>query len=208
MEASMTTPQKTAARRERPEVPAERREEEKALILAAQRGDLQAFEALVHRYEKKVYWIAFNLVGDENDARDLTQDTFLRVFKSIDRFRTEFNFYTWIYRITVNLSIDLLRRKGKFIKSSLDEAEVDPPVHEDPAAPLEQEDLKAQVQATLDALPAKYKTVLVLRDLHELSCEEISAIIHCTNATTRWRLHRARELFRARWEATVPAGKG
>ncbi len=182
-----------------------RREEEKALITAIQAGDMSAFEDLVHRYEKKVYWIAFNLVGDEEDARDLAQESFLRVYKAIGRFRTEFNFYTWLYRIVVNLAIDHLRRRGKLTKSSLEDSVEEPPMELDPSRNLEEDDLKARIQNTLDSLPAKYKAVLVLRDLQDLSCEEISKIIHCTNATTRWRLHVAREMFKAKWEAKARA---
>ncbi len=187
------------------ESPAEirrRREEERELIRRCQTGDVDAFQDLVGRYEKKVYWIAFNLVGDVEDARDLAQEAFLRVFKAIERFKLQYNFYTWLYRIVVNLSIDHLRKKGKQQKLSLDECPVDPPVgeHASPERHLNNVELRGGIQDVLDSLPAKYKTVIVLRDIHEMSCADIAKIIHCTGATTRWRLHKAREMFKERWE--------
>lgn len=177
-----------------------RSSEDKELVLACRRGDTTAFETLVKRYEKKVYWIAYNLVGSAEDARDLAQEAFLRVYRSLDKFDLRFNFYTWLYRIAVNLSIDHLRKKGKSGVVSLEEFPVDPAHEAAPDRGLRNEELKRKIQRTLDALPAKYKAVIVLRDVEELSCEEIAKIIDCTNATTRWRLHKARELFRERWE--------
>jgi RNA polymerase sigma-70 factor (ECF subfamily) len=182
----------------------ERRDEERRLIQACQEGDLDAFGDLVRRYEKKVYWIAFNLVGDAEDAQDLAQEAFLRVFKAIERFKLQYNFYTWLYRIVVNLAIDHLRKHGKQQKVSLEECPVDPPTFAGPERHLENIELESRIQSVLDSLPPKYKTVIVLRDIHEMPCAEISKIIHCTNATTRWRLHKAREMFKERWGQRAP----
>ena len=185
------------------ETPAERRrrrEEEDALIRAAQGGDLDAFGRLVQSYERKVYWVAYSLVGDKEDAADLSQEAFLRVFRSLDRFQTQYNFYTWLYRIVVNLAIDHLRKRGKQQSVSLEEFATDVTEDVPVEMPSDVAERRARIAATLDAMPPKYKTVLVLRDIHDLSCEDIGKIIHCTNATTRWRLHKARELFREIWE--------
>jgi RNA polymerase sigma-70 factor, ECF subfamily len=170
-----------------------------ALVSRCRAGDKNAFEILVKRYEKKVFWIAYNLTGSSEDARDLGQEAFLRAYRSLDRFDERYGFYTWLYRITVNLSIDFLRKKGKGETVSLEEFPTDPAGDSPPETNLEAEEVGARIKRTLAALPAKYRAVIVLRDVEELSCEEIARIIGCTNATTRWRLHKARELFRERW---------
>jgi len=174
--------------------------DDRELVLRTRRGDPQAFETLVKRYEKRAYWIAFNLVGSAEDARDLAQEAFLRVFRSLDKFDVRYGFYTWLYRIVVNLSIDRLRRRGKSETVSLEEFPVDPAGENPPERGALNEELRQRISKTLDGLPPKYKAVIVLRDVQELPCEEIAKIVGCTNATTRWRLHKARELFRARWE--------
>lgn len=181
------------------------RAEERELIRRCQDGVPGAFDDLVRRYERKVYWIAFNLVGDQEDARDLQQEAFLRVFKAIGRFKLQYNFYTWLYRIVVNLSIDQLRRRSKQEKVSLDDGPAEVAGMGGPEIDLRNSELGTRIQTVLNLLPAKYKTVIVLRDIHEMSCEEISKIIHCTNATTRWRLHKAREMFKERWRAREQA---
>src|SRR5688572_12985118 len=89
-------------------VPAGPTPDDKELVRAAQTGDMRAFETLVTRYQKKVYWIAYNFVGDAEDATDLAQEAFIRVYRSLNRFDQKYNFYTWLYRIVVNLAIDHL----------------------------------------------------------------------------------------------------
>lgn len=173
---------------------------ETAVIERIQNGEKDAFEVLVKNYEKKVFWIAFNLVNHVEDARDITQDAFLRVFKAIDRFDRKFNFYTWLYRIVVNLAIDRLRKRSKQNAVSIEEFAGDPEVDDRTGADLMNSELGRKIRAILDDMPEKYRTVILLRDVSELSCEDIAEIIKCTNATTRWRLHRAREIFREKWE--------
>lgn len=173
---------------------------ERELVARMQTGDTAAFEVLVKHYEKKVFWIAYNLVNHVEDAKDITQDSFLRVFKAIDRFDLRFNFYTWLYRIVVNLSIDRLRKRGKSNVVSIEEFPTDPEVFDSPDRDIANSELRRKIQTVLQSMPEKYRMVILLRDVHDLSCEDISKIIHCTNATTRWRLHKAREIFRARWE--------
>lgn len=175
-------------------------EEERALIIKIQGGDSQAFEVLVKEYETRVYWIAFNLVGCREDAEDIAQEAFIRVHRNVERFDLRFNFYTWLLRIVVNLSIDRLRNKGKRRAVSIEEFPSDPPVTESPDAALRNRELGEKIQQVLNTLPAKYRAVIVLRDMQQLACDDIAEIIGCTSATTRWRLHKARSLFRDKWE--------
>ena len=165
-------------------------------LARARQGDRQAFAGLVRRYQRRVYSAALHILGNHGDADDVTQEAFIRVYRSLNRFDQRYNFYTWLYRIVVNLAIDHLRKRKKHEAVSLDEFPVDPEVDVNPAKPLANAELREQIERVLNTLPPKYKTVIILRDVHELSCEEIAKIINCTNATTRWRLHKARELFK------------
>lgn len=174
-------------------------EAERTLIRAIQGGDMDAFETLVKSYEQKVYWVAYGLVGNAEDARDISQDCFLRVYKAIDRFDLRYNFYTWLYRIVVNLSIDRLRKNGKRNAVSIEEFPTDPSHQSTPELALQNTEKGRKILEVLDQLPDKYRTMIVLRDIEEMGCEEIAKIIGCTSATTRWRLHRAREMFKERW---------
>lgn len=175
------------------------------LVLAARTGDQDAFRGLVDRYEKRVFWVARGMVGNDEDARDAAQEAFIRVHRSLERFDTNLKFYTWLYQIVVNLSIDHLRKNAKRRGVSLDAVG---DVGEDVQRPcsLEGAELKTRVAAVLDQLPPKYKAVMVLSDLEGIGAKEIATITGTTHATVRWRHHRARKLFREAWERTY--GKG
>jgi RNA polymerase sigma-70 factor (ECF subfamily) len=175
--------------------------QEIALIQKAQTGDEAAFRELVERYQRRTYWIAHNMVGNYEAAQDISQDAFVRVFRNLQRFDTKKNFYTWLYQIVVNLCIDHLRKESHKRAADLDEVGgVQDEEHKQPLQATERTEVRGRVQKTLNRLPPKYKAVLTLRDIQGFSCEEISQIVGCTNATVRWRLHRARNLFRAIWD--------
>jgi RNA polymerase sigma-70 factor (ECF subfamily) len=175
--------------------------DDRDLIVRAQAGEEPAFAELVERYKKRAYWVAYNLVNNEDEARDISQEAFIRVFRSIGRFDLRYKFYTWLYQIVTNLSIDSLRkRQGRRGVSLDDVAEMtarDAGAHDR----LEKLELKERVAAILDVLPPKYKAVISLREIEGLSSKEIAGIVGSTHATVRWRLHRARALFRDAWEA-------
>ena len=178
-------------------------EAEGELIRACQAGDEDAFAVLVRRYHGRAYWAAYGLLGNEEEARDVTQDAFLRVYRALDRFDFNQNFYTWMYRIVVNLSIDRLRRNAKARNVAIDEVgEIPSPRGADelPARRLEAEETGQEVRAVLDRLPEKYRTVMILRELNGLSCKEIAGIVRSSHATVRWRLHMARKFFKDEWE--------
>ena len=177
---------------------------ETSLIQRCQAGRDEAFRELVDRYQRRVYWIAHNMVGNFETAKEISQEAFVRVFRNIARFDVKKNFYTWLYQITVNLCIDQLRRAshGRTVDLEVIGGMADP-TRRDPSAENERTETGRRVHGALDRLPPKYKAVLTLRDIQGFSCEEIAQVAGCTNATARWRLHRARRLFKAVWE-----GKG
>lgn len=181
---------------------------EVALVQRAQQGDESAFRELVERYQRRTYWIAYNMLHSYEQAQDIAQEAFLRVFRNLPRFDTHKNFYTWLYQIVVNLCIDRLRRASHARSVELSEIGGLTDPKPDPSEATDRRDLRERVLRTLDRLPDRYKAVLVLRDIQGFSGNEIAEIVGCTNATVRWRLHRARKLFKDVWEGrTVRAGR-
>ena len=143
------------------------------------------------------------LVRDEELARDLAQETFWKVYNRLDRFDTSRRFGPWLFRVGVNLGLDLLRRHDPMPTAALDRPAgrdgrqaFDLP---DPDPRLRAE-LAQEVQFMLEKVPVLYRTILVLRDLEGFSSAEVAAIIGRREATVRWRLAKARELFRDLWE--------
>lgn len=175
------------------------------MILA---GDMDAFGELVDRYSDRASWVAYNMVGNYEDARQIAQEGFLRVFRSIKRFKRGMKFYTWLYQIIVNLSIDHLRKHRKVRKVSIENIMEPDAEGGQPDDFVERDEVRRNVRLVLEELPEKYKTVMVLRDIEGLSCKEIAKIIKCTHATVRWRLHRARNIFREIWEKKFEFTKG
>lgn len=165
-------------------------------------GQQDAFSALVARYQKRAYWVAFHVLGRSEDARDVTQEAFVRLFRSLQRYDFGRSFYTWFYRIVMNLAIDCLRKVKSARASSIDDLLARLPDGRAAAGGelMERDEQQGQVWRTLDRLDAKFRAVLVLRDIHGLSCREIAPILRITHATARWRLHRGRQVFREQWE--------
>jgi RNA polymerase sigma-70 factor (ECF subfamily) len=169
-------------------------------------GDKEVFSVLVERYQKRAFWVAYNLLGNAEESQDVTQDAFVRAFRSLGRFDPQRKFYTWFYRIVANLAIDRLRRKSVARAVALEDLGDSIAGGSDPGEPLEQGETRRLVRETLDSLPPKFKAVIVLRDIEGLSCKEIAPVLGTTHATVRWRLHRARQMFREKWERRERGG--
>jgi RNA polymerase sigma-70 factor, ECF subfamily len=165
-------------------------------------GQHDPFAALVARYQKRAFWIAFHVVGRVEDARDVAQEAFVRLFRSLAKYDFSRSFYTWFYRIVMNLAIDCLRKIRSARAGNLDDVLGGLPDARESSgsAPLEREEQHGLVWAVLEKLDAKFRAVLVLRDIHGMSCREIAPILRITHATARWRLHRGRQVFREHWE--------
>jgi RNA polymerase sigma-70 factor (ECF subfamily) len=173
------------------------------LVERARDGDDDAFALLVSRYERKLLRVLTRMVHDEELARDLAQETFWKVYNRLDRFDTSRRFGPWLFRVGVNLALDGLRKKPTPTTTSIDACSdttgrrgFDLP---DPD-PRIREELAQEVRFLLEKLPLPYRMILVLRDLEGFSSAEVAAIIKRREATVRWRLAKARELFREHWE--------
>lgn len=153
--------------------------DELTLIQKFKSGDEQAFNQLVLRYQEKIYWIVRRMLPDHADADDITQNVFIKAYQSLRSFKGDSSFYTWIYRIAINLSLNEIRRKKLRRTFSLDEETVHFSVEEEnPLEQLESEERKKLIQRAIDVLPEKQKKVFVLRYFDELPYEEISKILH------------------------------
>jgi RNA polymerase sigma-70 factor (ECF subfamily) len=171
-------------------------------------GQQDPFAALVARYQKRAYWIAFHVVGRPEEARDVAQEAFVRLFKGLAQYDFARSFYTWFYRIVMNLAIDALRKLRSARAGSLDDVLGGlPDQRESGESPVEREEQDRAVWTVLERLDAKFRAVLVLRDIHGLSCREIAPILKVTHATARWRLHRGRQMFREHWERLERGGR-
>jgi RNA polymerase sigma-70 factor (ECF subfamily) len=180
-------------------------EEDRVLIERARAGDMGAFRRLVERHQRRAFAVAFALVRDENDAREIVQEAFLRAFKSLPTFQGGSSFFTWLYRIVTNLSIDLIRtwgrQAGDLEESRLDSAEaaeVEPPFvgRPDGADPLDvvrRGEIAARLQTALDALPSYHRAVIVMRELDGLSYDEMAQIMGVSKGTIMSRLFHARQ---------------
>jgi RNA polymerase sigma-70 factor (ECF subfamily) len=164
-----------------------------------------AFRKLVDRHQRRAFAVALSLVRDENDAREIVQDAFLRAFKSLPSFQGSSSFFTWLYRIVTNLSIDLMRKPGRQT-TDLDETrlpaedagEADYPTlghydGADPADVVRRTEIATRLQAALDALPSYHRTVIVLREVEGMSYEDMARAMGVSKGTIMSRLFHARQ---------------
>lgn len=174
------------------------------LIERTRQGDDAAFGELVGRYEQRVLGVIGRMISDREMARDIAQEAFLRAYERLEQFDASRRFGPWLFRIAVNLSVDMLRRGKRRSLAVFSDA----PSNRTPVATsddlLPQQELAEEVRHILDGIPVKYRTVLVLRDLEGFSCSEVAAVVNRREPTVRWRLARAREMFRRQWLARNP----
>lgn len=170
------------------------------LVLAAKDGDREAFDELVRLTYAETYTLAYRLTGNEEDARDVVQETYLRAFRSLKKFRGDAQFSTWLYRITANCASTLLKKRAKTGHDALDhEASfVDESLHGDPEGRIDNGHLRERLQAALRDLPPKLRSVVVLRDIYDLPHEDIAKELGITESAAKVRLHRARAKLRDR----------
>jgi RNA polymerase sigma-70 factor (ECF subfamily) len=172
------------------------------LVQQSRRGDRMAFQALVEKYERRVYAVAYGLLGNREDALDAVQEAFVKVHRSLDRFQGKSSFYTWLYRIAVNAAIDL-GRKGSHRQEVEFREEIEPdeergeypvaPASEDPSERLMRKELGEIIEDAIGKLPSDQRTAIVLREIEGLSYKEIAGIMGCSEGTVMSRLHYGRK---------------
>ncbi|HEV2178039.1 MAG TPA: sigma-70 family RNA polymerase sigma factor [Terriglobia bacterium] len=175
--------------------------DESALVAEAKAGSYEAFEALVNRYEQKIYRLGLNITGNAEDAEDVLQEAFLKAFKKLPDFREDSRFYTWLVRIAVNEGLMKLRKRRSDKSVPMDDAvndegEVTPREFADwkpnPEQQLGQTELRAILQQAIASLPPILRVVFSLRDVEGLSTEETAATLDLTVPAVKARLFRAR----------------
>ncbi|MCU1371570.1 MAG: polymerase, sigma-24 subunit, RpoE [Ilumatobacteraceae bacterium] len=168
------------------------------LVEAAQAGDAASFEELVRRTSADTFTLARRLVSDDEDARDVVQDAYLRAFRSIGKFRGDAQFTTWLYRITANCASTHLGRRRRHRHDELDEEVdvVDPKPEHDPQVAADGALLRSQLEAAIADLPPRLRAVVVLRDIYDLSHAEIADELGISESAAKVRLHRARRRLR------------
>ena len=172
------------------------------LVKTAIAGREASFEELVRRYQRPIAAYVYRMVGDYDAALDLTQEVFIKVYNSLARYRSEFKFSTWIYKIAHNAAIDHLRRyavRGQAVTSGFDTERRDTPVEGrrlTPEQESERKERRSEVEMVVEMLPRAYRELIVLRHSHDLSYDEIAEVTGLPLGTVKNRLFRAREAMR------------
>ena len=172
--------------------------EEQSLIKRCKDGDFRAFRELMEQYQSRIYSVCYGILRNREDARDVVQEVFIKVYNSLKTFKGESGLYVWIYRIAVNTSVDYYRkrkRKMKIIEHAFKEKKEGPPAIrlDTPRDVTLNLELKEMVTKAINTLPDKHKGVIILREIEGLSYQEIAKILRCSEGTVMSRLFYARK---------------
>lgn len=182
---------------------------EARLVSLAKDGEREAFAELVNIYKGKLFHLAYRMLSNRQEAEDVVQDTFMRMYEHLERYDASHKFSTWIYRIATNLCIDRLRRKKTAYSldadvsddgDGLDGYSILQSKDSSPEQVLILSERQQAVRRAMDALPVKYKTAMALKYYQDLSLQEISDILHIPVSTVKTRIHRGRDYLRRRLE--------
>jgi RNA polymerase sigma-70 factor (ECF subfamily) len=178
------------------------------LVLAARKGDRDAFRTLFERYHRRAYALALGVLRHADDALDVVQDAFVKAHKYLDKFEGNSSFYTWLYRIVMNLAIDHLRKHRRVKPVEFDEARLDEDRTDEallprilggnPGRALLDKEIRKRIDAALDELSENHRAVLVMRELEGLSYEEMAQAMGCSKGTIMSRLFHARRNMQKR----------
>jgi len=176
---------------------------DEVLVQEAKDGNLEAFAKLIERYQERIYHTIFGLTRNHCDTDDLAQETFMYAFKSLKDFKQRSSFYTWIYRISINLTLNSLKKKKRekgredFVEnySYLKESHSSSPSPEDDSLKKE---LEEKLNEAINSLPLSYKTSFILVAFQGMTHSQAAQILSCTENTVSWRMHKARKMLQAR----------
>lgn len=186
---------------------------DRELVARACRHDLGAYEELVRRYQSRIYGLVYNMTSNREDAEDLAQEVFVKAHKSLQRFKGRSSFYTWIYRIAINHTINFLKKRRKRVALSLNEVtdgvERDPvyvelSARESPFRDAALSELQEKLNRALLTLSEKHRAVVVLHDVQGVPHEEIARMLGCSPGTVRSRLFYARQRLQAELSEYAP----
>ena len=175
------------------------------LVQRVRTGDQRAYKTLVERYQRKVFSVALGMLKDREEARDVAQEAFVKVYRYLDHFKGDASFYTWLYRITVNICIDVLRRRGALKgeqvefdeQQQMDVSEANlgalgTRLGTNPQKSMLRKELAEKIQAALAEVPEKHRAILLLRELEGMSYEDLSRTLDIPKGTVMSRLFHAR----------------
>lgn len=214
--APAADPRPVPAPAEAPPVPAL---DDRELVSRAQAGDRTAFKTLFERYHRRAYALALGVVKNPDDALDVVQDAFIKAHRYLDKFEGQASFYTWLYRIVMNLAIDHLRKHQRQRPVELDEQTMSEDggpgdallpriLGGNPGRALMDKEIRDRIGAALAELSDNHRAVLVMRELDGLSYEEMAAAMSCSKGTIMSRLFHARKNMQAHLADLAPAGLG
>ncbi len=179
---------------------------DRELVLQSQKGDVQAFAQLVERYHRKIYGLTYNMTSNREDAEDLTQEVFVKAFEALPRFKGKSSFYTWIYRIAVNKTINYRKKRNRKRALSLDqfdqEIKTDDVYHDltskgSPLRNLSLSELQIKLNEALQSLSENHRIVVVMHDMQGIPHEKIAKVVGASVGTVRSRLFYARRQMQA-----------
>ena len=190
--------------------------DDRALVALAQAGDRGAFRTLFERYHRRAYALAFGVVRNQDDALDVVQDAFIKAHRHLDKFEGQASFYTWLYRIVMNLAIDHLRKHRRQRPVDFTDAALDEAVSEDallpkiiggnPGRALMDKEIRNRIADALGGLSENHRAVLVMRELEGLSYEEMATAMACSKGTIMSRLFHARKNMQRQLVDLYPGG--
>ncbi|MEE8209403.1 MAG: sigma-70 family RNA polymerase sigma factor [bacterium] len=178
------------------------------LVEQCRAGDEEACEALVRQYQEQVFALISRMTGDPDRVEDIAQEVFLKAFRSLKSFRGGSRFYTWLYRITVNTVLNTMRSQGRRQETSLDALEgfeVQADADMEPAEVTARLELARRVREAIDQLEEPYRVIVYLRELEDLSYEEIAEVVELPVGTVKSRLFRARQHLKGLLQDLLPA---